>query len=171
MSDTDRHELADQVAVLLQRAHPGELTKEELEEQSGLSNKELRQVLDSLSAEGELDPVAENFRWRDPSGEDKPPPERAEDEDHPAPLPTELPTGAPTDRIVLSVTTSVPHPPEGDDESTMNQALQLAEQVQNLLGTTGLGATVTVQRLEVYDKPRVLFDAAGQQGGGASADQ
>ena len=161
----ERHELADQVAVLLQRAYPGELTKDELIDQSGLAQKELRAVLDSLSAEGELDPFAENFRWRDPSGEDRPPPaedEAAEEHAEPA-LRTELvEASGQTNRLVLTVVGSFGH--AGDDRDTEARAQALLEEVQNLLGTAlpDFGAVVAIRRLEVFDRPRVLFDATGR---------
>lgn len=155
-----RHELADQVTVLLQRVYPGELSKEELETQSGLGNKDLRAALDSLSEEGELDPLADGYRWRDPTGAEHPPPDTpAEEEQAPdAPLATTLDPGGDVGRIILGV--ALNFSPAGDDEATAKVAGELAEQVQNVLGTAlpDLGALVRVRRLEVYDKPRVLFD-------------
>lgn len=159
-----RHELADQVVVLLQRAHPGELTKEDLESQSGLGSKELRAVLDSLSEEGELDLLAENYRWRDPSGGDAPPPDESEPEsDAPeddAPLAADFTVASGRARLVLEVAGSF-EPAQDDDADAARQAQAIAEQVQNLLGTAlaPFGGTVKVRRLEVFDKPRVIFDA------------
>lgn len=159
-----RHELADQVAVLLQRAHPGELEKEDLEKESGLGSKDLRAALDSLSEEGELDPIAEHYKWRDPTGQDRPPgepdtPDEADRPEEDTPLATSLEGADDRGRIILQVVANFP--PAGDDEATVGEAQKIAEQVQNVLGTTlaDLGSVVTVKRLEVFDEPRVLFDA------------
>lgn len=157
-----RHELADQVAVILKRAYPGELDKEELEKQSGLPNADLRKALDSLSEEGELDQLAEGFRWRDPSGEEVPPPESAPSADEPPtpPLRSELvEPGGPTARVILEV--SAAFSPEGlSDDEIASRTQAIATEMQNTLGTAlpHLGCLVAVERLEVYDEPRVLYN-------------
>lgn len=164
-----RHELADQVAVLLQRAYPSEVTKEDLIEQSGLSQKDLKGALDSLTEEGELDMLAEHYRWRDPSGEDNPPPATEEPastdgEEEPAPLRTALimPTGR-SGRIIFEVTASFPVGEETDDEQSAELAQEYLGQIQNILGTAlpDLGAVVGIRRLEIFDEPRVIFEAGG----------
>lgn len=163
-----RHEMADQVAILLQQAYPNELTKEELKEQAALPDKELRKALDSLSEEGELDMLAEEYRWRDPSGEGHPPPdpEPTPSPSEDAPLRTDLiKPGTHTNRIIMEVVAGI-EPVDGeDDEQIMARAEQAAVQIQNVLGMAlpSYGAVVVIRRLEAYDKPRVLYDAVSPQ--------
>lgn len=163
-----RHELADHVSTILQRAYPGEVEKEDLEQQTGLGSKDLRAALDSLSEEGELDPIAEHYRWRDPTGQDNPPPDAEPDDaaespaEDPAPLRTGFDDASAQNRLVLGVAINFPN--SDDDEVAVEAARTITERVQNVLNTgpmADLGAIVTIRRLEVYDKPRVLFDAEG----------
>lgn len=161
-----RPELADQVAVILQRAHPNELSKEELVEQAGLSTTDLRTCLDALRQGGELDESGDGYRWVDPAGEltgggdEELVPDKAADGEQP--LATELvDDSGRTNRFVLEVTGNFKPARGATDEANVRQAAAIAEEIQNVLGTAlpAIGTIVLVKRLEAYDKPRVVYDA------------
>jgi hypothetical protein len=162
MAEGARHELADHIATILKRAYPNEVAKDELEDQAGVSSKDLRAALDSLSEEGELDPLAEHFRWRDPSGQDKPPPDQPDEEDRQsATAPANTTAGGATGKLDLKVAIGFAIDNPEDDEGVKQQAQQIIEQIKSALeDMPGMGVAVSAKRLEVFDRPRVLFDAA-----------
>lgn len=161
-----RHELADEVAVVLRRAFPNEVSKDELLDQ--FATDELTGALESLREDGELDDDAEEYRWRDPenpdallaTAEEAP---ASDDEDGPGPEFRES-VAPPSDRnarLTFIVSGSFAPARGQTDDGVAKAAQTIAEEVQNTLGAAfpNLSFFAEVKRLELFDKPRVLFDA------------
>lgn len=164
----ERHPLTDQVLVVLKRAWPGEVEKEDLVEQSGLSPTDLRDVLDQLRRDNELDEDGDNFAWRNPEDPDRtlagasPAPGESGEDEEAAEERMALPDHS-NGRVQVSFVVTAAFTPErgqGDD-SLRVKAEKIAEQMGNVLGTAmpTLGANVAVSKVEVFDKPRTVFDA------------
>lgn len=162
----ERHPLTDQVLVVLKRAWPGEVEKEDLVEQSGLGPADLRDVLDQLRRDGELDEDGDNFAWRNPEDPDRTlagsTPAPGEPDEEPAEERMSLPDHS-TGRVQVSFVVTAAFTPErgqGDD-SLRTKAEKIGEQMGNVLGSAmpTLGANVAVSKVEVFDKPRTVFDA------------
>lgn len=162
--------LADEIILILQRAYPGEVEKAELLDQSGLSDSDLRGVLDYLAQEGQLDPDADEFKWRDPSGagsappEDFPAEEDEEAEDELAEQPTVEATTPATDgsllaRMTLGVIVNFSRSPGESDDALNRKALQVSKKVEEAIRSDlpRLGVSVQVDRLEAWGAPRVIF--------------
>lgn len=164
--------LADEVVLILQRAYPGEVEKGELLDQSGLSDSDLREVLHYLAEEGQLDPDAQEFKWRDPSGAGGAPPSEdypAEDPDEePGDDPGEQPTveattpatdGSLLARMTLEVVVNFSRSPGESDDALNRKALQVSKKVEEAIRSDlpRLGVSVQVDRLEAWGAPRVIF--------------
>lgn len=169
----ERHPLTDQVLVVLKRAWPAEVEKDDLIEQAGLSMNDLGQVLEQLRRDGELDESGEQYAWRNPDD-----PERtgttvtpgaeeepdAGDEDLASRM--QLPDHTGRHVQVSFVVDGSFAPARGStDQAITNKAAKIAEEIGNLLGKAlpTLGANVTISKVQVYDKPRVVFDAEGAE--------
>ncbi|HEV2790203.1 MAG TPA: hypothetical protein VGV69_02760 [Solirubrobacterales bacterium] len=168
----ERHPLSDQVLVILKRAWPGEVEKEDLIEQSGLGPQDLDEVMGDIRRHGEVDESGEHFAWRNPeaphrelaaSGQTEQPAadERAEGDA----LPDErldLPDHA-LGRVQVQylVTGSFAPGRNPNDEGLKARSAKIGEEIGNVLGQAmpGLGANVAPLKAYVFDKPRVLFDA------------
>lgn len=164
----ERHELADQVLVILKRAWPAEVEKEDLIEQAGLPPDDLRGALDSLREANELDESGSHFAWLNPDDPERtgdgpaPTPDPDEPEANAAPSRTELPDhSGRTVRVTLELVGSFAPGRGQTDEAMVSQAQKVAEEVGNVLGRAipALGANVGVKRVDVYDSPRPVFDA------------
>jgi hypothetical protein len=162
----ERHPLTDQVLVVLKRAWPGEVEKDDLIEQSGLSPTDLRDVLDQLRRDNELDENGENFAWRNPDDPERTgdplPVEPGEIEEEPDESRLTLPDHTTGQVQVAFVVTASFAPERGQtDDSLRAKAGKIAEQMGNVLGTAmpTLGANAVVSKVQVFDKPRVVFDA------------
>ena len=163
-------ELADQVLVILKRAWPGEVQKDDLVEQAGMSPGDLSRCLAYLESEGELDLTAEEYRWNNPEDGDggREALTESEDEGEEEPIPAsrlDLPDhSGRTARVTLELTGSFTPARGQSDEGNLRQAQYIAEKVGNVLGQMmpGLGANLEVRKLEVFDSPRVLFDAEAE---------
>lgn len=162
----DRHEQADQVAIVLQRTYPEGVTQDELISQSGLTTDELRGAIASLEEGGEVERDGDKWRFRDRDDADVVGPDEPDPDPPDTPTPPEFdeqpmapPVGA-TNRVILEVVATFPASRGASERATLAQATAIAEEVQNVLGTAmgNLDATVYVRRLEVFDEPRVLYD-------------
>jgi hypothetical protein len=164
----ERHPLADQVLVILKRAWPGEVEKEDLIEQSGLSPTDLRDVLDDLRRAQELDEKGDNFAWLNPEDPDRtgvvtPAPGEDEQPDDEANLADRMQLPDHTGRhvqVAFHVEGSFAPSRGQSDDGLTAKAAKIAEEIGNILGTAlpALGANVTVSKVQVYDSPRVVFD-------------
>lgn len=165
----ERHPLADQLLVLLKRAWPGEVEKNDLVEQSGLAPNDLRDALDQLRRDGELDESGDNYAWRNPDdpereGRWEPAPGGDESPEEEASLEHRLSLPDHTGRhvqVAFTITGSFAPSRGQSDDGMTGKAAKIAEEIGNILGQVlpSLGANVTVSKVQVYDSPRVVFDA------------
>lgn len=164
----ERHPLTDQVLVVLKRAWPAEVEKQDLIEQSGLSPTDLRDVLDQLRRDEELDEEGDNFAWINPEDPERTgvvpgaaPGEDEEEEDDLAAR-TTLPDHAGRHvQVSFNVDASFAPGRGQSDEGLTKQAARIATEIGNVLGREmpTLGANVTVAKVQVFDSPRIVFDA------------
>lgn len=164
----ERHPLADQVLVILKRAWPGEVEKQDLVEQSGLSPTDLRDVLDQLRRDDELDEDGDNFAWRNPEDPERTgdtpaaPPSDSEGEQPVSEGRMALPDHSQGRVQVAYLVTASFAPERGQTDGSLEaKAGKIGEQMGNVLGTAmpTLGANVLLSKVNVFDKPRTVFDA------------
>lgn len=153
---------ADEVLVILQRAHPAEVEKEELLDQCGSSVDELREALDFLKEQGELDPEADEYRWLDPDATAKPPPAAAPEAEADEAEKESSVAGPALDahaRTHLAVVATFGHGPRDSDDAAARKSQAIAEEVGNALAVAlpKIGFHVEVVRVEAFDSPRVIY--------------
>jgi hypothetical protein len=134
----ERPDLTDEVVVVLQRVHPGEMEKGELIEETGLTDSDLREVISYLEETGELDPKADGYRWNDRSEPADIPgladPDNEDLEESLQPSDAQAAAGrAEQARTELTVLASFTKGPGMSDKALVTKAQQVATEVGNVL--------------------------------------
>jgi len=167
-TETDqRPEQLDEVLVILQRIHPGEMEAAELEEETGLDSGSLRECIRWMEEHNELDASADFYRWNDPtepapakptsssSAADAPEdeePEAADREEAPA----DIGPGAHVQAGLL-VTATFARGVGESDKGAARKVQAICEEVQAALETAlpKLNTTVKVESVDAYDSRRI----------------
>jgi hypothetical protein len=168
------HWAAEPVSIMLTRAHPGELTADQLAEELDLDTDDIRAGLEELRATGRLNEEGEHFAINlpgDAAGR-KPEPARTDEEDPgdgdlaaeeerppraepPAPV-LPAPGAGPSYRASYGLQIAFAGARgEKRDETARKDAAALEEKIADALAEgLGVGVSVELTDLEAFDSPR-----------------
>ena len=158
---TERPPAADEVELLLQRAAPGEVEKEELISETGLPNDELREAIDWLREHGNLEDTENGYRLPEGSASGEAPADEHEPEHEPEHEEEPGPALTAHVRSHFEVVCSFGRKPGETDDASLAKSQTIAAEIGNALSMAlpKLDFHVSVLRVDAFDSPRPLFPA------------
>lgn len=162
----EQPEFVDEIVVQLQRADPGEIESAELEELTGADPDGLRMAIEWMREQDLFDDDAEHFKLRDASAlpqHEAPPEEQLDSPTGGPPTPRPPAPGEVPVRLRLGLTATYGRGPGENDDAIVAKSETLFTDIQEALGQAfpNLDIFLTVEGIETYDSPRVIFPPEG----------